>query len=159
MPKTHSIYLMIGNIPGVDAEGKFDVNAFNNWFDFVQTECEKSGHLDFAYHRIGSILIFSPANDEHWILPELAEFLNRRELDKVRTGYKNAIINSRGVYIVDPEGKPELELAQQYHTKSDAMELLGFHRFARILRELAHEYQAEAELIIEQHSKKKIAEI
>ncbi|EOY8344877.1 hypothetical protein ACQEPQ_001299 [Escherichia albertii] len=157
----NSLYLLDDwkKIPGVDAEGKFDVNAFNNWFDFVQTECEKSGHLDFAYHRIGSILIFSPANDEHWILPELAEFLNRRELDKVRTGYKNAIINSRGVYIVDPEGKPELELAQQYHTKSDAMELLGFHRFARILRELAHEYQAEAELIIEQHSKKKIAEI
>lgn len=140
-------------IPGIDAEGKFDVNAFNNWFNLVQTECEESGHLEIAYQIIGNVLIFSPANDENWILPELAEFLNRRELEKVRTGYKIAIRNSRGVHFVDPEGKPELELAQKYRTKSDEIELLGFHRFGRTLRELADGYQAEAESIIEQHSK------
>ncbi|MBA7800551.1 hypothetical protein QNN86_01515 [Citrobacter sp. C348] len=141
-------------IPGIDADGKFDVNAFNNWFNLVQTECEESGHLEIAYQIIGSVLIFSPANDENWILPELAEFLNRRGLEEVRTGYKIAIRNSRGVHFVDPEGKPELELAQKYRTKSDEIELLGFHRFGRTLRELADGYQAEAESIIEQHSKK-----
>lgn len=141
-------------MPGIGVEGKFDVNAFNNWFNSVQTECEESGHLEIAYQIIGRVLIFSPSNDQNWILPELVEFLNRRELEEVRTGYKIAIRDSRGVHWVDPEGKPELELAQKYRIKSDEIELLGFHRFARTLRELADEYQAEAESIIEQHSKK-----
>lgn len=141
-------------IPGIDADGKFDTNTFNNWFNFVQTKCEESGHLKVAHQIIGRVLIFSPSSDETWILPELAEFLNRRELEDVRTGYRIAIRNSRGVYFVDPEGKPELKLAQKYRTKSEEIELLGFHRFARTLRELADGYQAEAESIIEQHSKK-----
>lgn len=145
-------------IPGVDAEGKFDAAVFNNWFNLVQTESEESGHLEIAYQIIGRVLIFSPANDEHWILPELAEFLNKRELEGVRTGYKIAIRNSRGVHFVDPKGKPELELAKNYRVKSDEIELLGFHRFGRTLRELADGYQAEAESIIEQHSKKTIVD-
>lgn len=145
-----------GKIPGVDEEGKFDVNTFNNWFNLVEKECEESGHLEIAYQRIGRVLIYSPSNDESWILPEIAEFLNRRELEEVRTGYKSAIGNSRGAHFVDPEGKPELELAQRYRAKSDEIELLGFHRFGRTLRELADGYQAEAESIIEQHSKKPV---
>ncbi|EJG2210960.1 MULTISPECIES: hypothetical protein [Proteus] len=152
----NSYYLLDkwSKVPGIGVEGKFDVNAFNNWFNSVQTECEESGHLEIAYQIIGRVLIFSPSNDQNWILPELVEFLNRRELEEVRTGYKIAIRDSRGVHWVDPEGKPELELAQKYRIKSDEIELLGFHRFARTLRELADEYQAEAESIIEQHSKK-----
>ncbi|MBA0208575.1 MULTISPECIES: hypothetical protein [Pectobacterium] len=147
-----------GKVPGTNSEGKFDANAFNNWFNLVQTECEESGHLEIAYQIIGRVLISSPSNDENWILPELAEFLNRRELEEVRTGYRIAIRNSRGVYFVDPEGKAELELAQKYRAKSDEIELLGFHRFGRTLRELADEYQAEAESIIEQHSKKPVVD-
>lgn len=152
----NSYYLLDkwSKVPGVDAENKFDTNAFNNWFNFVQTECEESGHLKIAYQIIGKVLIFSPSNDPNWILPELAEFLNRRELEDVRIGYRIAIRNSRGVHLIDPEGKPELDLAKKYRTKSDEIELQGFHRFARTLRELADEYQAEAESIIEQHSKK-----
>lgn len=142
-------------VPGVDAGGKFDSDAFNNWFNLVQTECEESGHLEIAYQIIGRVLIFSPSNDENWILPELAEVLNRRELEEVRIGYRVAIRNSRGVHWVDPEGKPELELAQKYRTKSDEIELLGFPRFGRTLRELADGYQAEAESIIEQHTKRR----
>lgn len=145
-------------VPGIDADGKFDANSFNEWFNLIQTECEKSGHLDIAYQKIGSVLIFSPSNDENWILPELAGFLNRRELAQVRTGYRIAIRNSRGAHFVDPEGKPELELAQKYRTKSNEIELLGFHRFGRTLRELADEYQEEAESIIEQHSKKPVVD-
>ncbi|MEK0161033.1 hypothetical protein WLQ65_18155 [Pseudoalteromonas piscicida] len=153
---TNSHYLLDEwtKVPGVDAEGKFDVDAFNDWFNLVQTECEESGHLEIAFQIIGRVLIFSPSSDENWILPELAEILNRRELEEVRIGYKIAIRNSRGVHWVDPEGKPELELAQKYRTKSDEIELLGLHRFARTLRELADGYQADAESIIEQHSKK-----
>lgn len=156
----NSYYLLDkwGKVPGIDSEGKFDVNAFNNWFNLVRIECEESGHLEIAYRIIGRVLIFSPSNEENWILSELAEFLNRRELEEVRTGYRTAIINSRGVHFVDPEGKPELELARKYRTKSDEIELLGFHRFGRTLRELADGYQAEAESIIEQHSKKLIVD-
>lgn len=76
----------------------------------------------------------------------------------MRTGYKIAIRNSRGAHFVDPEGKPELELTQKYRAKSDEIELLGFFRFGRTLRELADSYQAEAESIIEQYGKKPVVD-
>ncbi|WP_341509619.1 hypothetical protein WAX88_20945 (plasmid) [Photobacterium damselae subsp. damselae] len=152
--KAHSLLDEWSKVPGIDAEGKFDTDTFNNWFNTVQTECEKSGHLEIAYQIIGRVLIFSPSNDESWILPEFAELLNRRELEDVRIGYRVGVSNSRGAYWVDPEGKAELELAQKYRIKCDEIELLGFPRFARTLRKLADTYQAEAESIIEQHNKK-----
>jgi hypothetical protein len=141
-------------IPGLNTEGNFEKDSFYEWFDKIKISCEETGHLKVSYQIIGKVLFASPPElDTSWIHSDIAEFLNRRELDEVRIGFKNAVYNSRGAHYVDPEGKPELALADEYKTKANEIELLGFQRFARMLREIAEGYQSEAESIIERHSK------
>jgi hypothetical protein len=63
-----------------------------------------------------------------------------------------AIYNSRGVHFIDPEAKPEIELSEEYQSKSEALELLGYQRIARTLREISEGYAMEAEGIIKRES-------
>ncbi|TMO70697.1 hypothetical protein [Pseudoalteromonas aurantia] len=142
-------------IPGSVTKGNFEKDTFYDWFNKVKVSCEETGHLGVSYQIIGKALFASPSEpDVCWIHSDLAELLNRRELDDVRVGFRNAIYNSRGAHYVDPEGKPEIALADDYKNKANQIELLGFQRFARMLREVAESYQSEAESIIERHSKR-----
>jgi hypothetical protein len=72
----------------------------------------------------------------------------------MRNGYCTAIYNLRGVHWVDPTGKPEKELAEQYRRKADDVENAGFQRFAVTLRELAAGYEREAARVITEHQNK-----
>ncbi|MEZ8059557.1 hypothetical protein [Vibrio splendidus] len=153
-------YYLLDNwntIPGLDKDGSFEKDIFHDWFNKVKISCEESGHLEVSYQMIGKTLIASPTDsDSCWIHSDIAEFLNRRDLAEVRKGFKNAVYNSRGAHLVDPAGKPELALADEYRTKANQIELLGFQRFARMLRDIAESYQSEAESIIEQHSEMQV---
>lgn len=142
-------------IPGLDIDGNFNKDIFYNWVEKVKRSCEDTGHLDIFYQIIGKALINSPSeSDTCWINSNIAEFMNRRDHDEVRNGFRSAVYNSRGVYFVDPEGKPEQALADEYKTKANQIELLGFQRFAKMLRKIAEGYQLEAESIIEKHFKR-----
>jgi hypothetical protein len=80
--------------------------------------------------------------------------LNDRDAEEMRNGFCAEVYNSRGVYWVDPTGKPEREMAKQWREKADAIENAGFTRFAATLRGLADSYDREAERIIEEHKAK-----
>lgn len=151
-------HLLLDNwsvIPGLAKNGDFKKDTFYDWFNTVKIITEKTGHLKVSYKMIGKVLMFSPPESGGcWIHSDIAEFLNRRELNEVRNGFRNAIYNSRGVHFIDPEGKTELVLADEYRTKAYKIELLGFQRFAKMLREIAEGYQSEAESIIERHGKR-----
>jgi len=71
--------------------------------------------------------------------------LNDRFNDKLRQGYRTGCFNSRGAYVVDTTGKNERAIAAEYRDKADAVENEGFQRFAVTLRELAENYEREAE--------------
>lgn len=141
-----------GGFPFLDIDGKFDKVYFYDWFNKVKTSCEATGHLNISYQIIGKALIHSPSEPNVcWIHSDIAEFLNQKDLDDVRIGFENAIISSRGVHFIDPEGKPELALFEEYQDKAYQVELLGFPRFAKMLRGISERYKWEAESIIEQH--------
>lgn len=72
------------------------------------------------------------------------EELNRVENEELRRGYYLGIINQRGVHWIDPEGKPELELAEDYENKANIAESRGYSRYAGILRGVADEFKREA---------------
>lgn len=74
----------------------------------------------------------------------IAEELNRPENEELRRGYYLGIINQRGVHYVDPEGKPELELAEENRQKAAIAEAKGYSRFADIFIEIAAQYESEA---------------
>lgn len=70
----------------------------------------------------------------------------------MRIGFRKAKYNSRGAHWVDPTGKPERALAEQFRGKAEDIENAGFQRFAIILRELADDYEREAGWVISNHN-------
>ena len=72
----------------------------------------------------------------------------------MRSGFSTEVYNSRGAHWVDPAGKPERDLADQYRQKADLIENAGFQRFAVTLRKLAESYDRDAERIIAEHDPK-----
>ncbi|MCE7738087.1 MAG: hypothetical protein GPJ50_01800, partial [Candidatus Heimdallarchaeota archaeon] len=127
--------------PGTDTEKIFSEKLFIQWIDHVVESCKESGHLDIALQQIGNVLIYSPSDpDGLWINKIIAEVLNKKEFKNMRIGYHLGIFNSRGAHWIDPTGTPEKELAKKYRQQADDIELIGYHRFASTLRELADSY-------------------
>lgn len=140
-------------IPGVQVGQEFDSTWFNNWLKKVKKICVSSGHLPIALVTIGELLIHAPSDPQGlWIHKTIATALNAREVESMRNGYNTGAYNSRGAHVVDPTGKLEYELARQYKTKADKVEGEGFHRFAATLRDLAENYEREAEKVIARYA-------
>ncbi len=138
--------------PGTQDDGTFNEERFTEWLQRVKEACTTSGHLEVAHIKIGEVLIHSPSDpDGLWICRVVAAALNDREADDMRDGYRTGTYNSRGVYWVDPTGKPEKELAQKFRSKAEEVENAGFQRFAVTLRGLADDYDQEAKRIADDH--------
>jgi len=138
--------------PGTDDTGTFCQERFSAWLKEVRALCTESGHLEVALITLGSVLIHTPADSSGlWIHRAVAAALNDREADDMRRGFRTGTFNSRGVHWVDPTGKPERELAEQFQTKAEDVENAGFQRLAVTLRDLADDYDREARRIAEEH--------
>jgi hypothetical protein len=138
--------------PGINEDGTFSEDHFKMWLQRVKDVCLETGHLEVALIKIGEVLIQAPADpDGLWIHRAVAKALNDRDADDIRRGFSTGTYNSRGVHWVDPTGKPEKELAEQFRRKAEDVENAGYQRFAVTLRDLAHGYEREAERIIDEH--------
>lgn len=132
--------------PGSKEDGTFEGEELNAWLEKVKEICAKSGHLTIAMQQVGEVLFYSPPDpDGLWINTAVASVLNGRDAGDMRLGFEVEIFNSRGVHAVDPEGKPERELARFYRMRADEVEVRGYHRLATTLREVAASYDREAE--------------
>lgn len=135
--------------PGSQADGTFNGERFTEWLQKVKEISTTSGHLDVALSKVGEVLISTPSDPNGlWINREVAVALNDRNAESMREGYRIGTYNSRGAHWVDPTGKPERELANQFRAKAEEVENAGFQRFAVTLRVLADSYDHEAELVI-----------
>ena len=131
--------------PGVLDDGSFDIDVFNSWLKEARRITEETGHGEVGQSQIGHILTHAPADpDGLWIHKEVAKVLNRRDSEKMRSGFTIEVLNQRGVHGFTA-GKEELELAQQNRDKAEALEAKGFSRFATAMRDLATSYEREAE--------------
>jgi hypothetical protein len=132
--------------PGSQDDGTFNGDALNAWLDQVKAVCAESGHLKIAMQQVGEVLFYSPSDpDGLWIHTAVASVLNAKDAGDMRRGFEMEIFNSRGAHSVDPEGKPERELARHYRMRADEVEVRGYHRLATTLREVAASYDQEAE--------------
>jgi hypothetical protein len=135
--------------PGMHDDGRFSAEDFQTWLNKVIEQCKKTGHLDVAMIEVGSALFHVPPDDNGlWINETVAHILNKETAENMRRGFTTAIFNSRGVHTVDPEGKPERELAKQWREKANKIELLGLAHFAEALKGIAESYDREAERVI-----------
>ena len=137
--------------PGTSADGTLDEAALSAWLKEVKAKTAASGHLEVAMISFGHVLIHSPADPSGlWIHRAVAAILNAKDAEDIRSGFVTELYNARGVHFVDPSGKEERTLAQEYRTNADAVEKAGYHRLATSLRELADSYDREAERLIKE---------
>jgi hypothetical protein len=138
--------------PGTQEDETFSSEQFNEWLQRVKKLCIESGHLEVALINIGEVLIHAPSDPKGlWIHRAVATALNDRDAKHMRSGYSTGIYNSRGAHLVDPTGKQEIELSEQFFSKAEDVENAGFQRFAVTLRGLADDYEREAGRIIAEH--------
>lgn len=138
--------------PGMQEGGSFNDTHFSSWLQRVKKICTESGHLEVALINVGEVLIHCPPDTNGlWINRTVADALNARDAEDMRSGFRTGIFNSRGVHWVDPTGKPERELAEQYRQKAEDVENAGYQRLAVTLRGLADSYDREAERIMADH--------
>ena len=139
--------------PGLLDDGTFSDKDFEEWLSHVKDECTRTGHIEVAMIKVGEVLFYAPEDSQElWINRGVAKALNDLTMEDIRRGFRTEAYNSRGVYWVNPTGKLERELAQQWKEKADAVEAAGFARFASTLNELAESYNREAEQVISRHS-------
>lgn len=139
--------------PGMQLTEIFSIDLFSAWLEQVKAMCTETGHIDVALSHIGQVLFSSPPDpDGLWIHRSAAEALNAKDAEKMRSGYRVKVYNSRGVHCVDPTGKPERQLAEIYQQKADEIENAGYQRFAVTLRGLAESYNREADRVIAEHT-------
>jgi hypothetical protein len=143
--------------PGTQIDGSFSGPRFSQWLKTTKAICTESGHLDVALIQVGEVLIRAPSDANGlWIDTTVASALNGRDNEHMRRGFSTAVYNSRGVHWVDPTGKPEKELAEEYRRKAEDVENAGFQRFAVTLREVAAGYDRDAERVIADHRSRSV---
>nr|WP_314091041.1 hypothetical protein [uncultured Campylobacter sp.] len=130
--------------PGVKEDGKFDENTFKEWIKEAKRITEETGHIGVARHYIGQILTYAPADPGGlWIHKVVADILDARDADKIRSEFTLTLFNRRGMHTFT-YGREERELAKQNQEKAEALDTEGFTRFATAMREFAEQYTKEA---------------
>ena len=79
-----------------------------------------------------------------WIDKTVAEALNEKDADELRSGFTIELFNMRGTHGFT-HGAEERKIAAGLRAKADAVENVTYHRFAAALRDLAKQYEAAAE--------------
>lgn len=139
--------------PGTGLDNEFDGQALVQWLERVKQISKETGHYEVSMINVGEVLYYTPEDsDGLWINRVVAECLDERSADDMRSGFRTRIFNERGMHWVDPTGAPERKLAEEWRAKANAIEQEGFARFADTLRDVAASYDAEAERIIREHS-------
>jgi hypothetical protein len=140
--------------PGMQDDGVFSREQFIEWLQQVKATCRESGHFEIALTHVGQVLVYCPPDPQGlWIDRTVAEVLNAKDAEHMRNGFCVGLSSSssREAHWVDPTGKPECELAEQYRQKAEEIENAGYHRLSISFRKLAESYDIEAERIIEWH--------
>ena len=146
--------------PGTQPDGSLSQEEFSQWLKRVTEECTKSGRLEVAVSHVGQVLFYAPRDPQGlWIDRAVADALNRRNAEGMRRGFHLEAINSRGVHWVDPTGKPERELAEQYRQKADDVENDGYQRFAVALRGLSASYDRDADRVVAEHDGSDVGDV
>lgn len=131
--------------PGHRDDGPYDGGALTTWLAAVKNECEATGHLAAAMSTLGHVLVYAPPDpDGLFIHRASAAVLNAKDAENMRDGFGIEVFNSRGVHGFTG-GKDERALATKYRSQAEELELAGFPRLATTFRELAQQYDHDAD--------------
>ena len=135
--------------PGKMDDGTFSSDALNEWYEEVKEKTIESGYFEVAMEHFGKVLFYAGADSNSlWIKESVAELLDKKDNSDIREGFTAEIVNSRGIYNVDPSGNAEKELAKKWRSKAEQVEEKGFIHFTTVLRQQADLYDLYAERTI-----------
>ena len=130
--------------PGKQQDGSFNSDFFTAWLAETKRITTETGHLEIAMIQLGHVLTYVPKDTNGlWIHHVAAEALNAKDAKDMRSEFTTKLFNRREVHGFTA-GQEELELARVNREKSDALEVNGYSRFATAMRELAQEYEQDA---------------
>jgi hypothetical protein len=130
-------------VPGKNVDGTLDGQRFSQWLAEAKVKTAESGHLNIAMSEIGQMLPYAPKDSDLWIARPVAEALNAKDAEKLRSGFTTELFNIRGVFTFT-SGAAEKQLAREYKEKAEALEQKGYHRFAASIKQLAKSYERDA---------------
>ena len=132
-------------LPGLK-DNILEEEYLKKWVTEVQEKAENVNRLSIANLIIGHVLFYSPSdNSGFWINKTVAEILNKIENLRMREGFHSEAINSRGVYSVDYTGKAELEIANNWKIKAEALNEKGYYELSTTIMDLYNMYINESE--------------
>ena len=142
--RLYMILLVFKITPGYDINGVFHPDVFYEWMSAVKNWSKENDRYEITMNTVGSGLAYAVLGELD--LPEEAIMyeLNKAENSELRHGYYLGTLNQREVHVIDPEGKPELALAEGYSNRADIVEDSGYFRYAETLRDIARHYSEEA---------------
>ena len=138
-------------MPGTDWNGCYHEDVFSNWMTYCKKWGKEEDREEVVLQTIGRGLSHAKKLENGLIDEFIINELNKVENDEMRRGYCIGVFNQRGVVRVDPEGKPELQLAQKYNEMAEQVESMGYAKYAEALRDIADSYTNEAMHHIKEH--------
>ena len=140
-------YKLLGEwqrVPGTQDDGSFNVDKFHRWIEETRKITEESGHAEVAQMQIGHVLTRAPKDPGGlWIHKAVANLLNQRDTDVMRSAFTTQLFNNRGIYEYSA-GENERKLAKENREFADALDEKGYSRFATAMREFAKSYERQA---------------
>ena len=135
------------SVPGLQPDGSVDGSILSQWVTEARQMCHERGRGDAGDSRIGHMLAASPTGtDGVWPCEAVRDVLDDIATQSIAQGFcigkgNRRDVTWRGVF---EGGAQERTLAAQY--KHDASQIAGRWPFtARILRELAEQYEREGQ--------------
>ena len=92
-----------------------------------------------------------PDKNGLWIQKEIAEFINQKDNNDVRIGFRNAAFNAVGVVNCDGTGSAWIAKEEEYLKKAEELENYDFDLFAKSLKMLAKSFRLTANHEIESY--------
>ena len=138
-------------IPGTDWDGNYSENDFCQWVEYCKAWAKAEDREAIVKQTIGNGLSYARKLENGLVDEFIIKELNKIENEEMRRGYRLGIFNQRGVRWIDPEGKPEYQLAEKYKALAETAEEMGYAKYAETLRIIADGYIREAEHNIREH--------
>ncbi len=144
-------------IPGVDERGNIEEKFLVTWIDKVRKLAEKSDRLDVADMQIGYVLGGYPENEEPWPPTEICSVIENINTNSLKGGFSSATFNKRGSSTRGPFDGGDIERghAEYFHRQANFIRY-EFPKTAKVLNELAKEYEADARRMDERAERDKL---
>lgn len=135
-------------VPGADENGKIDAGHLRAWVRQVRLMLEERDRVDIGDQQIGQLLSGStPGRDGAWPAEPVRDVIEEIGSSDLDTGLRIGRYNARGVTSRGPYagGDQERDLSEQYAGWASQVKD-KWPRTARVLKQLADEYEREARL-------------